>query len=81
MKERLGEILALRSVADALHQEDMVAVLGEVTILSDEYLPVLEFLMAPDNRTNSKTFSSPASLNVRLTCFAGSSDLFDQLHA
>ncbi|KAL4167583.1 hypothetical protein KRP22_013067 [Phytophthora ramorum] len=51
MKERLVEILALRSVADALHQEDMVEVLGDVTTLSDEYLPVLEFLMAPDNLT------------------------------
>ncbi|KAH7467259.1 uncharacterized protein KRP23_11583 [Phytophthora ramorum] len=51
MKERLVEILALRSVADALHQEDMVQVLGDVTTLSDEYLPVLEFLMAPDNLT------------------------------
>ncbi|GMF27411.1 unnamed protein product [Phytophthora lilii] len=51
MQERLAEILALRSVADALHQEDMVSVLGEVTILSNEYLPVLEFLMAPDNLT------------------------------
>ncbi|KAL4167681.1 hypothetical protein KRP22_013165 [Phytophthora ramorum] len=51
MKERVVEILALRSVADALHQEDMVEVLGDVTTLSDEYLPVLEFLMAPDNLT------------------------------
>lgn len=49
MKERLAEILALLSVADALHQEDMVNVLSELTILSDEYLPVLQFLMAPDN--------------------------------
>ncbi|KUF86183.1 hypothetical protein AM587_10017294 [Phytophthora nicotianae] len=51
MKERLAEILALRSVVDALQQEDMVRVLGEVTILSDEYLPMLAFLMAPDNLT------------------------------
>ncbi|KAE9020646.1 hypothetical protein PR003_g14230 [Phytophthora rubi] len=51
MKERLAEILALRSVVVALHQEDMVKVLGEVTIISDEYLPVLEFLMAPENLT------------------------------
>ncbi|KUF99040.1 hypothetical protein AM588_10010808 [Phytophthora nicotianae] len=51
MKERLAEILALRSVVDALQQEDIVRVLGEVTILSDEYLPMLAFLMAPDNLT------------------------------
>ncbi|KAL3672736.1 hypothetical protein V7S43_002028 [Phytophthora oleae] len=49
MKERLVEILALGSVADVLHQEDMVQVLGELTVRSDEYLPVLQFLMAPAN--------------------------------
>ncbi|KAG6973098.1 hypothetical protein JG687_00001100 [Phytophthora cactorum] len=51
MKERLAEILALRSVVDALQQEDVVQVLSEVTVLSDEYLPLLKFLMAPDNLT------------------------------
>ncbi|EEY69791.1 uncharacterized protein PITG_06284 [Phytophthora infestans T30-4] len=51
MKERLAEILALRSVVDALQQEDLVQVLSEVTVLSDEYLPLLQFLMAPDNLT------------------------------
>ncbi|OWZ15647.1 hypothetical protein PHMEG_00010673 [Phytophthora megakarya] len=51
MKQRLAEILALRSVADALQQEDMVDVLGEITVVSEEYLPVLEFLTAPENLT------------------------------
>ncbi|KAK1939916.1 hypothetical protein P3T76_008239 [Phytophthora citrophthora] len=49
MKERLAEILALDSVAEALHQEDMVEVLSELTVRSDEYLPVLQFLMTPDS--------------------------------
>ncbi|KAG7380572.1 hypothetical protein PHYPSEUDO_007042 [Phytophthora pseudosyringae] len=51
MNDRVAEILALGSVADALQQEDMVQVLGQVTTVSDEYLPVLKFLMTPDNLT------------------------------
>ncbi|POM63210.1 hypothetical protein PHPALM_27518, partial [Phytophthora palmivora] len=51
MKELLTEILSLRSMVDVLLHEDIVRVLGEITVVSDEYLPMLEFLMAPENLT------------------------------
>ncbi|RLN93928.1 hypothetical protein BBJ28_00005355 [Nothophytophthora sp. Chile5] len=51
MKERVAELMALETVADALHQDDLVDVLNEITMLSDDYLPMLAYLMQPDNVT------------------------------
>lgn len=50
MNERVAALLALRSVREVLEEIDLVDVLGDVMPMSEDYIPVLQFLMRPDNR-------------------------------
>lgn len=51
MNERVAALLAHRSVREVLEESDLVDVLGDVVPMSEDYIPVLQFLMRPDNCT------------------------------
>jgi hypothetical protein len=49
MRERLLELLGSKDVSSLLESEDIAEILGEVISVSDFYIPILQFLMRPDN--------------------------------
>lgn len=75
MRERVAALLAHASARQALEEPDLVEVLGDVVPMSEDYIPVLQFLMRPDNRKSRSRspFAVGAALkasNVLLCCCA-----------
>lgn len=52
MGDRVHAFLAHANIVDALQEEDVAEILSDVASLSEEYIPTLQFLMRPDNRTS-----------------------------
>lgn len=55
--ERIEAFLAHATIVDALREDqsdgfDIVALLSDVASLSEQYIPTLQFLMRPNNRTS-----------------------------
>ncbi|GLE01177.1 hypothetical protein PINS_up010007 [Pythium insidiosum] len=52
MTERVLLLLARPSIRDALQSDELLETLNDISPLSDHYIPMLQYLIRPDNRTS-----------------------------
>jgi hypothetical protein len=82
--DRVRALLAHATIVDALHEDDIAEVLSDVASLSEQYIPTLQFLMRPDNRTfrsSPSAFLPCSCTNANTLRYVCHSRWLDQVHA